>query len=309
MDIANIYLHINERCNRYGGEGEGGNNYDYYCIYGRQLPYDYDYEIQLQQQLQYHSHYLPKSTYTLHYNNYHQQSAMNNHLHYVNAYNQLMYERYKQQQQYIKDTLRRQQKMNYYYKHYIAPMHRDIDTFRQRVTDDIKAVAEENERKRVDLPLIEREIKKGMCDVVDHTLQQRNNVLMGVTNRDIDDGNVDRFIKNNTVTKAVNQMNYPKEGLDNALQGITKTVDELHGRVNTRKEKVKDVSDKCTYGTIIKEHYEDKLKKMMKKKKNESIQELKQKYKRQYEYEILKDRFRNICSVEMGGGENERERE
>jgi hypothetical protein len=47
--------------------------------------------------------------------------------------------------------------------------------------------------------------------------------------------------------------------------------------------------------------YEDKLKKM--KKKNESMQELKQKYKRQYEYEILKDRFRNICSVELGEGE------
>lgn len=262
MDIANIYLHINENG---GGSDYYGNNYnynsDYNSDYGRQLPYDYNRELQLQQQLQYHSHYLPKSTYTLHYNNYHQQSAMNNHLHYVNAYNQLMYERYKQQQQYIRDTLRRQQKMNYYYKHYIAPMHRDIDTFRQRVTEDIKAVAEENERKRVDLPLIEREIKKGVLDVVDNTLQQRNNVLMGVTNRDIDDGSVDRFIENNTVNKAVNQMNYPKEGLEHALQGITKTVDELHGRVNTRKEKVKDVSDKCTYGTIMKEHYEDKLKK------------------------------------------------
>ena len=264
MDIANIYLHINERCGSGGGGGCYGNNYNcsnYNSDYGRQLPYNYNRELQLQQQLQYHSHYLPKSTYTLHYNNYHQQSAMNNHLHYVNAYNHLMYERYKQQQQYIRDTLRRQQKMNYYYKHYIAPMHRDIDTFRQRVTEDIKAVAEENERKRVDLPLIEREIKKGVLDVVDNTLQQRNNVLMGVTNRDIDDGSVDRYMENNTVNKAISQMNYPKEGLDHALQGITKTVDELHGRVNTRKEKVKDVSDKCTYGTIMKEHYEDKLKK------------------------------------------------
>ena len=262
MDIANIYLHINENG---GGSDYYKNNYnynsDYNSDYGRQLPYDYNRELQLQQQLQYHSHYLPKSTYTLHYNNYHQQSAMNNHLHYVNAYNHLMYERYKQQQQYIRDTLRRQQKMNYYYKHYIAPMHRDIDTFRQRVTEDIKAVAEENERKRVDLPLIEREIKKGVLDVVDNTLQQRNNVLMGVTNRDIDDGSVDRYMENNTVNKAISQMNYPKEGLEHALQGITKTVDELHGRVNTRKEKVKDVSDKCTYGTIMKEHYEDKLKK------------------------------------------------
>ena len=119
---------------------------------------------------------------------------------------------------------------------------------------------------------------------------------MSITNRDIDDGSVDRYMENNTVNKAVSQMNYPKEGLDNALQGITKTVDELHGRVNIRKEKVKDVTDKCTYGTIIKEHYEDELKKM--KKKNDSLQELKQKYKRQCEYEILKDRFRNICSVE-----------
>ena len=267
MDIANIYLHINENGGGSGSDYYENNYYDYNCSnyncseYGRQQPYNYNRELQLQQQLQYHSHYLPKSTYTLHYNNYHQYHAMNNHLHYINAYNQLMYERYKQQQQYIKDTLRRQQKMNYYYKHYIAPMHRDIDTFRQRVTEDIKAVAEENERKRVDLPLIEREIKKGVLDVVDNTLQQRNNVLMGVTNRDIDDGSVDRYMENNTVNKAVNQMNYPKEGLEHALQGITKTVDELHGRVNTRKEKVKDVSDKCTYGTIMKEHYEDKLKK------------------------------------------------
>ena len=302
MDIANIYLHINERCK---SEGGGGNNYDYYCNYGRQLPYDYNRELQLQQQLQYHSHYLPKSTYTLHYNNYHQQSAMNNHLHYVNAYNQLMYERYKQQQQYIKDTLRRQQKMNYYYKHYIAPMHRDIDTFRQRVTDDIKTLGEENEHRRIELPLIEREIQKEISNV-DSVLQQRNNALMNVTNKYVDDNEgVEKYINNNTVNRVVTQMNYPKEELNNALRKVGEKVDELHDRVNKRKEKVKDVSDKCTYATIIKEQYEDKINKMKKKRKNESIQQLKQKYKRQYEYEILKERFRNICTKEMDEREGE----
>lgn len=288
MDIANIYLHINDRCRR--------SNYE---------RSNYDYDRQLQQQLQYYSHYLPKSVYTLHYNNYHQQNAINNHLHYMNAYNQLMYERQQQQQQYIKDTLHRQQRMNYYYKHYIAPMHRDIDTFRQRVTDDIKTLGEENEHRRIELPLIEREIQKEISNV-DSVLQQRNNALMNVTNKYVDDNEgVEKYINNNTVNRVVTQMNYPKEELNNALRKVGEKVDELHDRVNKRKEKVKDVSDKCTYATIIKEQYEDKINKMKKKRKNESIQQLKQKYKRQYEYEILKERFRNICTKEMDEREGE----
>ena len=225
MDIANIYLHINDTCN---------SSHERH----RQLQL---YERQLQQQLHYYSQYLPKCIYTLNNTNA-------NYYHYLN---QLMIERQRQQQQYIKDSLRRQQKMNYYYKHYIAPMHKDINAFGQRVTDDIKALGEESERRRAELPLIEKEIKSHLSNVRD-TLQQRNNALMNVTS-DVTYEGMEKYADNHTADKIITQMNYPKQQLDDTLQDINKKVSELHDNMYKRREQVQDVTDKCLYETNMKE--------------------------------------------------------